>query len=700
MNPNDRRTFLKMIGSSALAAALPLDLSRALAIPAHNPTGSIDDVEHIVILMQENRSFDHYFGTMRGVRGFADPRAVKLPSGQSVWRQPSGSGHLMPFRPAVENLGATFLPDPPHGWTDTHAAWNAGKYDQWVPNKGVTTMTYHTRRDLPYQFALADAFTVCDNYYCSLMGPTDPNRYHMWTGWAGNDGLGGGPVITNAEAGYDWSTYPERLERAGISWKIYQDAGVGLDASGFWGWTEDPYIGNYGDNSLLYFHQYQFALPGTPLADRARAGTNILAQNREPDRLLDTFRDDVRHGRLPKVSWIVAPEAYCEHPNWEPDFGSWYVSQVVSILASNSDVWSKMVLFITYDEEGGFFDHLVPPTPPQSRAQGLSTVETTNEIFPGDADHAPGPYGLGVRVPMLVVSPWSRGGWVNSQVFDHTSLIRFLEARFAHHRPDLIETNITPWRRAVVGDLTSAFDFKTPNASRRIALPNTDAFKPEDLVRHPDAVPVPPATEALPAQEKGVRPARALPYTLHAHGAVQSMDGSFWIQFRNTGRQAAVFQVRSGHSVDAPRTYTLEPHKRLTDSWRVAATGAATYDLSVYGPNGFYRGFKGAIAGRHKANLDVQVLYNEESCGITLELSNVASQSARVSVLDRYTFRAVGMVLRPGESDAKSWSLAHTRGWYDLVITVDGDSAFEHRLAGHLENGEDSISDPAMGGLV
>ena len=164
----------------------------------------------------------------------------------------------------------TFLPDPPHGWNDTHAAWNGGQYDQWVPNKGVTTMTYHTRKDLPYQFALADAFTICDNYHCSLMGPTDPNRYHMWTGWVGNDGAGGGPVITNAEAGYDWSTYPERLERAGISWKVYQDIGVGLDAAGFWGWTDDPYIGNYGDNSLLYFHQYQNALPGTPLAERGQ----------------------------------------------------------------------------------------------------------------------------------------------------------------------------------------------------------------------------------------------------------------------------------------------------------------------------------------------------------------------------------------------------------------------------------------------
>ncbi len=193
MDTSDRRNFLKLIGSSAIAAALPLDLSKVLAIQANNRTGTIADVEHIVILMQENRSFDHYFGTMRGVRGFADPRAVTLPSGKSVWAQPNGSGVLLPYRPDVQDLGMTFLPDPPHGWNDTHAAWNGGRYDRWVPNKGVETMTYHTRKDLPYQYALADAFTICDNYHCSLMGPTDPNRYHMWTGWVGNDGAGGGP---------------------------------------------------------------------------------------------------------------------------------------------------------------------------------------------------------------------------------------------------------------------------------------------------------------------------------------------------------------------------------------------------------------------------------------------------------------------------------------------------------------------------
>lgn len=693
MGSVDRRTFLAMMGAPAVAAALPVDLSKALAIPAHNRSGSIRDVEHVIFLMQENRSFDHYFGTMRGVRGFADPHPVTLPSGKSVWHQPDGSAELLPFRPAVRDLGQTFLPDPPHGWNDTHAAWNAGRYDQWVPNKGVTTMTHHTRADLPYQFALAEAFTICDNYYCSLMGPTDPNRYHMWTGWVGNDGAAGGPVITNAELGYDWSTYPERLERAGISWKVYQDTGVGLDAAGFWGWTNDPYIGNYGDNSLLYFHQYQNALPGTPLADRAKTGTTINALNRDPEALLTDFRADVQGGRLPAVTWIVAPEAYTEHPNWEPGFGAWYVSQVIDILAANPEVWSKMALFVTYDEEGGFFDHLVPPTPPQTRAQGLSTVPTTNEIFPGDSSHPAGPYGLGVRVPMIVVSPWTRGGWVNSQVFDHTSLIRFLEARFANGNTDLIESNITPWRRAVVGDLTSAFDFRTPNRSPTPQLPDTDDFKPHDLVRQPDEVPVPPVDPRLPQQERGVRPARAIPYTLHADGHASA--SSIRVDFRNSGGAAAVFQVRSADAAHDPRGYTVEPGKQLADDWAFASG----YDLSVFGPNGFFRRFKDGEGGRH-AGLRIHARYDGRRNEIVLEAANRGPDRVELTVSNRYSSRSIKLSLRPGYTQTKAWSLSRTRGWYDLVITIEGDPQFESRYAGHLENGEDSISDPGMGGLT
>src|SRR5215467_2559114 len=278
----NRRRFLTLAGGTVAATAAATMLSesvaRAASIPASRKTGSIQDVEHIIILMQENRSFDHYFGTLRGARGFGDPRAVKLASGNIVFEQPNGKSTQFPFRPNVQNMGETFLPDPPHGWNDTHAAWNNGQHDQWIANKGIVTMTHSVREDLPYHFALADAFTICDDYHCSVLGPTDPNRYHMWTGWVGNDGSGFGPEITNAEKGYNWSTFPERLQQAGVTWKVYQDIGVGLDAAGLWGWTPTmPYIGNFGDNSLLYFLKYQAAVLGNPLADRAKTGTNALS---------------------------------------------------------------------------------------------------------------------------------------------------------------------------------------------------------------------------------------------------------------------------------------------------------------------------------------------------------------------------------------------------------------------------------------
>src|SRR6201982_2266659 len=306
----DRRTFIQLLISSAVSTAFPASISRALSIPANNRTGTIADVEHIVIMMQENRSFDHYFGTLRGVRGYGDPRTISLPDGNPVWYQPNGNGYLLPFHPGAPNLGLQFIEDLAHDWTSTHGAWNEGKYDQWVPNKGTTTMAHLVRSDVPFHYALADAFTICDAYHCSLLGPTDPNRYYMWTGYVGNDGTGGGPVVDNAEAGYGWSTFPEVLERAGISWKIYQDIGTGLDAKNFWGWTDDAYIGNYGDNSLLYFTQYQNAAPGSPLYEKARTGTNLAVPGTPFDALFEPLRQDVRNNKLPKVSWIVAPEAF------------------------------------------------------------------------------------------------------------------------------------------------------------------------------------------------------------------------------------------------------------------------------------------------------------------------------------------------------------------------------------------------------
>jgi len=688
----DRRDFLKLLSTAVASATLPASIARALAIPANTRTGSLNDVEHVVFLMQENRSFDHYFGTMRGVRGFGDPRAVTLPSGKSVWHQPYASnpdGFVLPFRPDKNNLGLAFIEDTPHDWIGTHAAWNNGAYDQWIPNKGTTSMAYLTRSDIPYHYALADAFTVCDAYYCSLLGPTDPNRYHMWTGWVGNDGNGEGPVIDNSESGYGWSTYPERLEQAGVSWKIYQDIGEGLDAADFWGWTGDaPYIGNYGDNSLLYFHQYQNAPDSSPLAQKARTGTNI----QKSGTLFEIIRQDVMANRLPQVSWIVAPEAYTEHGNWPPNYGAWYVSQMLDALTANPEVWSKTVVFYMFDENDGFFDHMVPPTPPASRSEGISTVGTANELFNGSSVYpsstfTPGPYGLGVRVPMIVISPWSKGGWVNSQVFDHTSLIRFIERRFG-----VTEPNITPWRRTVTGDLSTAFNFDSPNDAA-VSLPDTSGFQPPTTNRYPDYVPTPPTNQSLPQQEPGTRPARALPYELHVEGEVSAAQGGITLTFRNTGGAGAAFQVRFGDG-RTPRTYTVDAGDEVSDIF--GSAGATSYDLSVYGPNGFLRTFAGSLAPGH-ANLTVQAIYDKGANGVALVIRNHGVSAEKVSIFDAYSGKSETRTLHPQNTATYVSQLHKSFGWYDLTVRSESDGRLARQLAGHVETGAPSSSDPAIG---
>jgi phospholipase C len=322
----------------------------------------------------------------------------------------NGDGYLLPFHPGAPNLGLQFLEDLLHDWKSTHAAWNLGKYDQWVPNKGTTTMAHLVRADIPFHYALADAFTICDAYHCSLMGPTHPNRYYMWTGWTGNDGKGNGPALDNSDYGYTWSTYPELLQQAGITWKVYQDIGQGLVAPN-WGYSpDDAYVGNYGDNGLLSFLQYQNAQPGTPLYVGAKTGTDVTASGT----IFDEFAGDIQAGKLPQVSWLVPPEAYTEHPNWPANYGAWYVSKILDILTENPEIWSKTAFFLIYDENDGFFDHMVPPTVPPSPAQGKSTVDISDEIFSVGTSNYPlsefpaGPYGLGQRLPMIVISPWSR----------------------------------------------------------------------------------------------------------------------------------------------------------------------------------------------------------------------------------------------------------------------------------------------------
>ena len=754
-NKLDRRQFMQLMGMGAVASTLGANISKALAIPANNRTGTIRDVEHIVILMQENRPFDHQFGTLRGVRGFSDPRAVNihlpLLSGSgttpaSVFLQPAGAANVAagygvppnsgnlggpadgtyvipPFRvnPAsissgLETLGLTYFPGTNHGWQHTHECWNQGQYDSWPSVNGPMVMSYMTREDIPYHYALADAFTVGDDYHSAIMGPTNPNRTYLFSGCVGNldnlgsggtDGQGAGPMTGNGlspnNAYWTFPTFPEVLQAAGISWKVYQDLAGSTFSPDFGDGTSNSFAGNYTDNPVLYFNQYATAAPGSALYENTCTGTaiiNSIPASGAPEadwlawqeQLFAQFRSDVHNGTLPQVSWIVGPAGYSEHPDYPIDYGAWYISQILDILVANPEVFSKTVFIVNYDEADGSFDHMPPPFPPPSPAYGASTVDFHNEIVTTATPN--GPIGLNSRVSFLAISPWSKGGYVVSQVFDHTSVIQFIEKRFG-----VFEPNISPWRRAVAGDLTTAFNFSNPNDAA-VRLPATNDFLPplNELAGGNVNTFVPTqsdVTVGLPVQEKGVRPSRALPYELNAYGSVDATEGTFTIEFLNTGAMGAVFQVRSGNPTDNVRAYTVEAGKTLAGTWTVGAT----YDLSVYAPNGFTRYFKGSTSAGAAA-LTVRASYDTTGQGsIGWRITNAGTANATVSVLDAYSADVVTRLLEPGQSFEDMWPRDRFYGWYDLVVTVAQDPTFNYRLAGHVETGGDSFSDPALGGF-
>ncbi|WP_328764142.1 MULTISPECIES: phosphocholine-specific phospholipase C [unclassified Streptomyces] len=679
----NRRRFLQIAGASAAASMLNESIARAAAIPAQGTTGTIQDIEHIVVLMQENRSFDQYFGSMKGVRGFGDPRPVLQDNGKSVFYQSNGTKDILPFNPQVNDLGMQFVEGLNHDWAGGHQAYNNGKYDKWVPAKTATTMAYMTRNDIPFHYALADAFTVCDAYHCSFIGATDPNRYYLWTGHTGNDGTGGGPVLGNQEAGYGWKTYPERLEAAGVSWKVYQDIGDGLNAAGGWGWISDSFRGNYGDNSLLYFNSYRGAQPGSALYEKARTGTNAKAG----EGYFDKLRADVVNGTLPQVSWIAAPEAFSEHPNWPVNFGAWYISQVLDALTANPAVWAKTAFFITYDENDGFFDHVVPPYPPASSAWGLSTADVTKDLYAGGGGYAAGPYGLGPRVPMIVVSPWSKGGYVCSETFDHTSVIRFMEKRFGVQEP-----NISPWRRAICGDLTSAFDFTKADASPA-ALPSTAGYVPPDHNAHPSYHPVPPATGSLPKQEAGAKPTRALGYVPYVDGKATVSTGKFTLTFSCGPTLGAHFHSTSGNRTDGPWPYTVEAGKTLSDTWSTSSSTGNQINLTVWGPNGFLRTWKGPAK---KSGPEATARHDAATGNLKLTLTNSGSAAVNLTVTNSYDGATQTLRVAAGGTAAYTADLSTTGRWYDVKVVSDADTTFLRRFAGHVETGAPGLSDPAI----
>ncbi len=644
-------------------------------------------------------------------------RPIRAPSADPS----NGVPVIPPFRvdpkAIPKDIGLTYFPGTDHSWGNTHIAWNQGQYDMWATVNGPITMSYMTRTDVPYHCALADAFTVGDAYHCSVMGPTNPNRTYLWTGCIGNldnlgaggtDGHGAGPMTFNGQshngAYWTFSTFPEVLQKAGISWKVYQDIAGQPFAPGLRRWhlqlirrqlrrqlasststSTPPHRPATRCSTTAHRHRNH--------QDHSRYGCARQDWQAWQETLFDQLRSDVKNGKLPQVSWIVAPAGYTEHSDWPVDYGAWYISQVVDILVSNPQVFSKTVLIVNYDEADGSFDHVTPPFPPQSADFGASTVDVHNEIVTTDTPN--GPIGLGTRVPFLVISPWSKGGYVNSQVFDHTSVIQFIEKRFG-----VVENNISPWRRTVAGDLTSAFNFTNPNESR-VHLPSTDGFLPpvNELAGGDVDTFIPTPSQVLiglPKQEKGLRPSRALPYELVVNGHVNASNSTFGLDFINTGKAGAVFQVRSGNAADNVRAYTVEQGKQLSGTWKFTSK----YDLSVYGPNGFARYYKGSV-GRFAGILDVRTRYDKDDHGsVGLRITNVGTSKATVVVQDAYTGEHNLRLLSPGQSFESDQRCDRFFGWYDLVLKITEDPTFLWRFAGHVETGRDSYSDPALGGLV
>lgn len=659
--------------------ASPLVLALAAEWPR---TGTIEDVKHIVIFMQENRAFDHYYGTLRGVRGFNDRAAPPLPTGRPVFYQPTNisdrSEYQLPYHVDTFTTSAICMDAPAMGFVPDMNIWNKGNMDAWNTGRDAGYgMSFFDRSDLPYYFALADAFTVGDQYFQSTFTETNPNRLHLFSG---SNGLSTGhePAMSNDEPvpGRNWTTVAEVLEAAGVSWRVYQEAD------------------NFDDNGFAWFNTFQQAKPGQPLWDK---GQKRVAS------IVDEFAADIKAGTLPQVSYLVAPTALSEHATNHPADGEDLTARLLKVLQASPATYAKTAFILNYDEGGQFFDHHWTPTPPTNVSgiwDGLSTVDPNGELIPYGL-----PIGMGFRVPLMVISPWSRGNYVVSQVFDHTSTIQFIEKRFGVHVP-----NMSPWRRAVAGDLTSAFDFNSFDASWPV-LPDTSA-NVNGSAHQCSALPKPivPTIQSVPIQEEGTRLARPLPYAFDVTEAVEAATLKLTLTIANTGSQAAAFSLHKHYAANEaldtawPRKYTVEAHRSLTDAFLADATTGA-YAWSLHGPNGFVRLYAGNMragglttaaptAALSAAGVDV-------TGAVTLTLTNgqaAATPCEFVVVDNAYGLGGPwALSAAPGASLTHTVSLVTTGSWYDFSVTgCDGGGGYLRRFMGHAETGKVTTTDPAM----
>lgn len=694
-----RREFIKLSGAAVAAVTTSSmfypSIAKALSIPANNVHGSIMDVEHIVVLMQENRSFDHYFGTLYGVRGFGDRHPVPTVNG-SVWWQSFKSAEysrlLTPYHLDSRIGNAQRVNGTPHLFNDAQFAWDNGKMDSWPTYKEQQSMGYYTEAEVPFQFALANAFTICDAYHCSFHGGTNPNRIFLWTGTNNHPDDTNPPAINNdfdslgkSDQGYQWRTYPERLQAAGISWRLYQNLPDNFTDNPLAGFVNYR-IANEQRGNLANGFPYPAWHPDDDFLNPLLKGVS----NTMPDKgFLEALREDVIGGTLPQVSWIVAPADFSEHPGpSSPVQGGWYMQEVLDTLTANEEVWSKTVLIINFDENDGFFDHAPPPTPPtllDGELLGGCTLDMSGEYH---SDHRP--YGPSPRVPALIISPWSRGGWVNSQVFDHTSVLRFIEARFG-----VREENISTYRRAICGDLSSAFNFNNPNDEQLPTLPRLTKAQAYDLVKQQQQLAqlIPPSEELqqVPRQTMGVRPSRALPYEVHVNA--EQSAGRLTIKMSNSGAQGVLLHIYDKLRLDGiPRRYVLASEETMVDDWPVSSTEG--YNIWLIGPNGYHRAFTGE--GTEESKAHVSVCYDLTQPALLLTLTNLQDEVLTLTLDNTvYLGDLLLLELAPRQVLEQRIELAGQGNWYD--VTVRYGERWQRRYAGRIETGQHAISDPIMG---
>jgi phospholipase C len=720
-------------GATAASAETPGShgLSRRAKAALH---GDLRDIKRVMIVMQENRSFDHYFGSLRGVRGFGDRSTITLPGGYSVFQQPVSvqgvppvitqfpwrlsEGHRKQYpgydRPSSGERGAQGYAGTSHSWDDQHGAWAGGLMNGWVEAKlGLTTLGYLDRHDIPFHYALADQYTVGDAYHCSVLSATGPNRTYLWSGtidaqqkFSGYTAYDGGDELGKFLL---WETYGETLEKARVSWKLYQC------------------IDNYGDNGLQYFKSFaQYdptqggkPKPGNPLYDRgiATVPEPVTGISANADNLINAIRRDVHAGTLPQVSWVVSNQAFSEHPDGAPNDGAYLVSGILDALHSDPELFNSTLVIINYDENDGQFDHVPPPVPaPDTRDEWYDALLGSGSdliVFGGDTNAVP--VGLGFRVPLILVSPWTRGGWVTSEVADHTSIIQFLEKWTEALGKPAICPNISKWRRQVCGDLTRAFDFsspvfglpKLPRMDKVIGDPPGDAYSPPVL------------SNSMPSQEPGVRPARPLPYQPNANLDAVTVAGDgiqVQLSFNNNGphvARASHFAVYNNAAINpsfgdypkyAPSQHTIDPVRWSTDSAVKATIDfpeislPGRYDVTVVGPNRFMRHFTGNVLVGDTTS-HVQAAYYPHGLHskpmLELRLTNSGAKPVTFTIrTNHYARRGTKQVdVSAGHHATHTVDpLTVSHGWYDLTVTVSGDSSWSRRYVGHLETGNASIT--------